>query len=298
VPAKRDILVTLKASLGALLQQEDLNFLLTNRIPRRLLTRFVGWFSRIEHPLVSIPSLWAFRFFADNLNLDEALKSRFRSLHDCFIRELKPGARPIDPDPSTLVSPADAIVGASGRIAGTELLQAKGFPYTLKDLLHDDDLVRLYTNGRFITLRLKADMYHRFHAPHHCRVEQITYISGDTWNVNPIALRRIERLFALNERAVIRARLLESGHLITMVPVAAVLVASLRFEFLDVRLHLKYQGPNIIPCDAILEKGQEMGRFEQGSTIIVFAPQGLELAPGIQEGLPIRMGEALLRLRD
>jgi phosphatidylserine decarboxylase len=288
--------VTFRTALGALLQQEDLNFLLTNRIPRRLMTRFMGWFSRIRHPLVSVPSLWAFQFFADELNLNEARKTRFLSLHDCFIRELKEGARRIDPDPDVLVSPCDALVGASGRIQGTELIQAKGFPYSLQDLLHDPDLVRLYTNGGYVTLRLKSNMYHRFHAPHDCRVERVTYISGDTWNVNPIALKRVERLYARNERAVIRTTLLGSGRVVTLVPIAAVLVASLRFEFLDVRLHLKYQGPNVIPCDAVLSKGQEMGRFEQGSTIIVFAPEGFELAAGLAEGSLIRMGEPLLRI--
>ena len=264
--------MTLRTALGSLLQQEDLNFALTNRIPRKLLTRFMGWFSRIEHPLVSRPSLWAFRFFADDLNLAEARQTKFKSVHDCFIRELKDGARPIDGDESTLVSPCDAIVGASGRIDGAQLIQAKGFPYTLHDLLLDEDLARTYTDGTYVTLRLKANMYHRFHAPHESRVEQVTFIPGDLWNVNPIALKRVERLYARNERAVIRMRLLKNGHLITLAPIAAVVVASLRFEFLDVRLHLDYRGPKVIPCDAVLRKGQEMGRFEQGSTIIVFAP--------------------------
>ena len=82
-------------------------------------------------------------------------------------------------------------------------------------------------------------MYHRFHAPHDCRVEQVTYISGDTWNVNPIALRRVEKLFCKNERAVMRTRLAGSGHVVTLVPVAAILVASIRLHFLDVLLHLQ-----------------------------------------------------------
>lgn len=296
MPPRGDFPVTFKAVLGGLLEHEDLNFLLTNRIPRRLLTLFMGWFSRIRHPLVSTPSLWAFRLFADDLNLGEARKTRFDSLHDCFIRELKSGARPVDPDPGILVSPCDAMVGAFGRVRGTDLIQAKGFPYSLKELLHDPELVRLYTNGRFVTLRLKANMYHRFHAPHDCRVERVTYISGDTWNVNPIALRRIEKLFTKNERAIIQTILPGSDHAVTLVPVAAILVASMRFEFLDVRLHLRYRGPHVIPCDASLVKGQEMGRFEHGSTIIVFAPEGLEPVAGLTEGSLIRMGEPLMRI--
>jgi phosphatidylserine decarboxylase len=140
-------------------------------------------------------------------------------------------------------------------------------------------------------------MYHRFHAPHDCSVEQVTYISGDTWNVNPIALKRIENLFCKNERAVIRCRLHSTGQLITLVPVAAILVASIRLHFLDVLLHLRYRGANVIPCNASLRKGEEMGWFQHGSTIIIFAPEGLELAPEIVEGLRIRMGERLFELR-
>ena len=121
--------MTLRTPILRLLAREDLNFLLTNRIPRRLATQFIGWFSQIEQPVVRELSIGLWRFFAD-LDLSEAKKSRFRSMHDCFIRELKEGARPIDHDPKILVSPCDAIVGASGTIAGTRLYQIKGFPYT------------------------------------------------------------------------------------------------------------------------------------------------------------------------
>jgi phosphatidylserine decarboxylase len=138
-------------------------------------------------------------------------------------------------------------------------------------------------------------MYHRFHAPHDCRVEQVNYISGDTWNVNPIALRRVESLFCKNERAVIRCRL-PDGRLLTLVPVAAILVASIRLHFLNVQLHLRYRGPNVIPCDVPLTRGEEMGWFEHGSTIIVFAPRGIGLHSTIHEGGRIQMGQALLRL--
>src|SRR5262250_1239790 len=110
--------MTLRTTIGALVEQEQLNFLLTNRIPRRLLTRFMGWFSRIEQPLVRDLSIAAWRFFS-GLDLSEAKATRFRSMHDCFIRELKAGARPIDRDPAVLVSPCDATVGACGHIAGT-----------------------------------------------------------------------------------------------------------------------------------------------------------------------------------
>jgi phosphatidylserine decarboxylase len=284
--------MTLRTQMQRIFQQEDINFLLTNRLPRRLLTQFIGWFSRIEQapiPRLSI-SLW--RLFSD-LDLSDAGIRRFRSMHECFTRQLKAGARPIDPDPSVLVSPCDAIVGACGTVVGNELLQIKGFPYTLDDLLGRS--ADAYQNGRYITLRLTSSMYHRFHAPHDCRVELVTYISGDTWNVNPIALKRVERLFCKNERVVVDTRL-ALGQPVTMVAVAAILVASVRLHFLDVVLNLRHRGPNVISCDATLVKGQEMGWFEHGSTIIVLVPDGFTQCEDVYEGRTIRVGEPLLRL--
>lgn len=287
--------MTLKNVVLKGLLQEDINFLLTNRIPRQLATRFMGWFSRLEQPWVRDLSIGAWKRFAD-LGLDEAAKSEFRSLHDCFIRELKPGARPADPDPQVLASPCDAIVGACGRVANVHLMQAKGFPYTLHDLLGDHRMVEACRDATYATLRITSSMYHRFHAPHDLYVDQVTYISGDTWNVNPIALARVERLFCRNERAVISTRLASSGHRLVLVPVAAILVAGIRLAFADVRLHLGYRGPNVIPCSATLAKGEQMGWFEHGSTIIVFAPRGTALAEGVVPGRRVRAGEALMRL--
>src|SRR5262245_65820555 len=97
----------------------------------------MGWFSQVEHPLVARASIRAWRLLARNLDLSEARKQRFTSLQDCFVRELREGARPVDPDPSTLVSPCDAIVVSGGAIRGGELIQAKGRSYSLADLLVD-----------------------------------------------------------------------------------------------------------------------------------------------------------------
>jgi len=287
--------MTLRSQILRLFGQEDLNFLLTNRIPRRLATQFVGWFSKIEQPLVRDLSIALWGFFSD-LDLSEAKKTQFRSMHDCFIRELKDGKRPIDSGAKILVSPCDAIIGACGTVVDTTLHQIKGFAYTLDDLMCDRDLVEQHRNGRYVTLRLTPSMYHRFHAPHDCRVEQVTYISGDTWNVNPIALRRVEKLFCKNERAILKTTLNATGHVVTLVPVAAILVASIRLHFLDVLLSLKYRGPNVVACDAHFRKGEEMGWFEHGSTIIMFAPRDFLLCDTVKEGATIRMGEPLMRL--
>jgi phosphatidylserine decarboxylase len=287
--------MTVRSFIARVFQQGDLNFWLTNRIPRRTATRFMGWLSKIEQPLVRDLSIGVWRLFCD-LDVSDARKTQFKSLHDCFIRELKEGARLVDRDPGVLVSPCDAIVGASGPIAGTELLQVKGSRYALEDLLGDREAVETYRDGCYVTLRLTAAMYHRFHAPHDCRVEQVTHIWGDTWNVNPIALERVGKLYCRNERALIRARLQASDHQIMLVPVAAILVAGIRLRFLDVVVDPRRSGPVIVPCNALFQKGQEMGWFEHGSTIIVLAPRGFALSETVQVGGLIRMGEALMRL--
>jgi phosphatidylserine decarboxylase len=287
--------MTVRTQILRIFEKEDINFLLTNRIPRRLATLFIGWFSKIEQPVVRDLSIATWRLFS-GLDLSEAKNAEFRSLHDCFIRKLKDGARPIDTTANILVSPCDAIIGACGTIAGTDLYQAKGFPYTLQDLLCDPDLVSAHRNGRYVTLRLTSSMYHRFHAPHDARIDRVTYVSGDTWNVNPIALKRIERLFCKNERAVLRLTLRASGKTVTLVAVAAILVASIRLHCLEDLLDSRYCGRSVIPCDSPVRKGEELGWFQHGSTIIVFAPDGFELCENVREGATIRMGQPLMRL--
>lgn len=282
-------------------RQETLNFWLTNRIPRRLLTRAVGYFSRIQSPLLTRWSIRIWQAFADDLRLDEAETDRFESLQACFTRRLKAGARPIDADTEALISPCDAVIGAHGRIDRGTLLQAKGMIYRLAELLGDPIRAAAHENGSYVTLRLKSSMYHRFHAPCAGQLRSIDYISGDVFNVNPPTLKRLDRLFCRNERAVLPIEI-DSANAephaglgpLTLVPVAAVLVASMRFGFLAEPLDLRYRGPNRIDCDARFERGDELGWFEHGSTIVMLAGPGLRLAPGLATGKIIRMGERLL----
>jgi phosphatidylserine decarboxylase len=254
---------------------EALNFLFTNRLPRIALSRFMGWFSRLEVPLLTPLSLLAWRSFAD-LHLEEAAKARFTSIHDCFTRELKPGARPFDADPAVLASPCDAIVGASGKVEAGRAFQIKGAPYSLEELMPGQD-TKSFAGGTYVTLRITSTMYHRFHAPHDCSIGTVTRISGDAWNVNPPALKRVEKLFCKNSRAIVPIELEASGHSLLLVPVAAILVGGIR-----------------IHGDARFAKGAEMGWFEHGSTILVFTPPGFSLLA--KENTVIRAGEPLMRL--
>src|SRR5262249_47721418 len=145
-----------------------------------------------------------------------------------------------------------AIVGASGKLEDGRAFQIKGSPYTMKDLIGEER-----REGTYVTLRITSSMYHRFHAPCDLRVTGITRFSGDAWNVNPPPLKRVEKLSCKNERAVIRTSVD-----VLLVPVAAILVSGIRLNF---------------DCDSQFSKGQEMGWFEHGSTIIVLAPPGFSL---------------------
>jgi len=288
--------VTVRDTLQRITQIEALNFAITNRlIPRRLATQFMGWFSQIEQPWVRDLSIATWRLFTD-LDLSDAKTQDFRSLHDCFIRELAPGARPVDPAPNLLTSPCDGIVVSAGTIEGSRLLQVKGSTYTLQELLLDPQLADYYRDGTYVTLRLTSAMYHRFHAPAACTVEHVTYVAGDTWNTHPSTLRRVPKLYCQNERAILRARLRDSRALITLVPVAAILVASIRLHFLDVLLRLDHAGPNELACSASCDKGEELGYFQHGSTLVLLAPRGFQLCATTQEGHGVRMGEPLMQL--
>lgn len=279
--------------LRQLLLREDLNFLLTNRLPRVALTRLFGRLSRIRSRWFARTCIRAWRLFTD-LDLSDARTQDFESLQACFTRELVPGARPFDARADILASPCDALVGACGPLAGDTLLQAKGMPYTLAELCANAEPPRWLDGGCYATLRLTSAMYHRFHAPLDATLVRVDWIPGDAWNVNPPALARVDRLFCRNERAVLRLAPADGTLPLLMVPVAAILVASLRLSCLPGRPALRGSQPPGFDCALPLVRGQEMGWFEHGSTIIVLAPPGYRLAPGISRGARLRAGEALL----
>jgi len=272
--------MTLRQGIARLAAMEEVNFLVTNRIPRRLMTRFVGWLSRIEQPWVARPTIYLWRLFCD-VDLSEAEKTHFSSMRDCFTRSLRPGARSFDPDAQVFTSPCDSLLGAHGTVERGQAHQIKGAPYRLGELIGDEAEAGAYEGGLYATLRLTAGMYHHFHAPCDLTVERVGFIAGDCWNVNSPALKRVERLFCRNARAVLRCRTAESVPFL-IVAVAAILVSDIRLAF-DVAERVT------------LRKGDEMGWFEQGSTILLFLPSGFAFTPGRAPGDRLRAGDALLR---
>ncbi|HEX4856876.1 MAG TPA: archaetidylserine decarboxylase [Limnobacter sp.] len=274
--------------------ENRLNFLVTNRIPRLFTSWLMGKISRIQHPLFARPALWLWRNCTE-LNLHEAQKQQFNSIHDCFTRELKPGLRPIDAD-ATACSPCDGILGAHGWVEQGSLLQVKGFPYALQDLLVKPGLADRFMNHQYVTIRITASMYHRMHSPVDGIIQQVDYVFGDTWNVNPPALKRIQKLFCKNERAVLSGQVSGKSSQVdtfAIVPVAAILVAGIRLHCTGEVFHQHHAGPLHYDLNTPIHKGQELGWFEHGSTIVLLVPGHWQLAESLQEGDHLKMGQAL-----
>ena len=286
--------------LKRLASHEELNFLLTNRIPRVAATHCMGFISRIESRWFAALGIRVWQWFTE-LDLSEAKQDTFNSIRACFTRELKDGVRPIDATPHTHCSPCDAIVVGMGTIENGTVLQAKSFPYRIADLLGGDEAAQRQAStlegGLYVTLRLTSAMYHRFHAPTALEVKHVRYINGDVWNVNPPALKRVPSLYCKNERAVMSC-VDANAQQFFMIPVAAVLVSSMRLHCLNQTLSLRYRGEHQFDCDHAYNKGAELGWFEHGSTIVLLYPRGFSVNASIQLGQLVQMGQRLIHKQD
>lgn len=285
-----------KSALSLFFEREDINFVITNRIPRRWLTRFMAWFSRIELAPIPQLSIAAWKIFSQ-LELEDAAPQHYRSMHDLFIRKLKPGTRPIDPDEQLFVSPCDGILGAHGRIEQGRALQIKGQSYSIAQLLGDEQASQAHIAASYLTIRIPSTMYHRFHAPCDAKISRVDYIPGDAYNVNPPALKRVESLYCKNERAVVHMHSRVDGVDFTMVPVGAILVASVRLHCLDRSFRVGRPGPETFVCSSDYGKGEELGWFQHGSTIVLLLPPSVELLPQLRVGQVLRVGRAIARFK-
>jgi phosphatidylserine decarboxylase len=274
--------------------RDEFAFAAGNWLPRRTMTRFMHWLARRQERWLVQGLIWLWQHVG-GLDLSESADQQFATLNECFTRRLRPGARTLDPDQGAVLSPCDGIIMACGRVCEGLVLQAKRHVFSLDELLNDVELSAHYRSGSWVTLRLTPDMYHRFHAPASGRIVRVDWFPGDLWNVHPPAVRRVPRLYCRNERAVIR---LASDHfgLISLVPVAAIMVGSLRVRGIDPLLGSDSPGPATLkPTDGtdFVERGQEMGWFEQGSTIIVLLPESIALDPDLHPGERMLMGARL-----
>jgi phosphatidylserine decarboxylase len=269
-------------------------------LPRNGLSRIAGWIAsrRLPQPL----QRWVILAFGRSVGVDFAevrdpLES-FDSLQAFFGRALREGVRPIDPAPDAFVAPCDATWGEAGGVKDGLALQLKGRPYSVAELLGGDEEARRFEGGAFATFYLSPRDYHRFHAPCAVRVAKLRYLPGSLWPVNRAGVEGIEGLFARNERICAWMDPIEAGQpgQLCLVAVGATLVGKVRLRFDDLctnRYGARGETRTYSEEAPRLEKGQEWGRFEFGSTIVALATPGLLSLPPREVGERLVLGRRI-----
>ncbi|MGD1824982.1 archaetidylserine decarboxylase [Chromobacterium violaceum] len=276
---------------------ERLFVLSQHLLPKLALTRLAGRFAGWKGGGITTAAIR--RFIARyNVDMGEAADSdpaAYATFNDFFTRALKPGVRPVAD--ARLVCPVDGAVSQLGAIDSGRIFQAKGRDYSATALLAGDaDLAARFADGHFATIYLSPRDYHRIHMPCAGRLLEMTYVPGDLYSVNPATARGVDRLFARNERVVCVFED-EQSQPFVMVLVGATIVGSMATVWHGVvnpprRPAVEkwdYRGQDIR-----LAKGEEMGRFLLGSTVVLLYPAGpLKFNPQWQAASPVRMGEAM-----
>jgi phosphatidylserine decarboxylase len=266
-------------------------------VPRNALSRGVGGLLRGPWPKAVHQA--ALRWFVKQYGVavDEAERplDAYRTFNAFFTRRLKAGARPLAAGDDVLVSPSDGALGTFGPIERGTLLQAKGRPYDLEAFLGDADRARAYEGGTYVTIYLAPYDYHRVHFPVAGEVVAAQHLPGTLWPVNPPAVARIEDLFAVNERLV--THLETDAGPVAAVMVGATCVGRIRMLYDDgVTNAGRDLGRRTYRPPRPVQKGDELGVFEMGSTVVLLlGPGGWRLDEGLETGRKVRMGEALGR---
>jgi phosphatidylserine decarboxylase len=266
------------------------------RLPLRALSRAAGRLA--ERPLPGPLQRAEIRLFGTAVGVDFAEAalpvSAYPSLQAFFTRPLRKGARPIDPAPEAVVAPCDGAWGAAGRVRRGELLQVKGRPYSLGALLGSDTRAADFEGGAFATFYLAPRDYHRFHMPCDARVVAATHLPGSLWPVNRLGVEGVPGLFAENQRIAARFEL-ASGAALAIVAVGATLVGRVRVVFDDLQTGRgDPRGERVYPAPGLrLAKGEEWGRFEFGSSLVLVAAPGALRLQAEEPGTPLRLGRRI-----
>ncbi len=271
-------------------------------LPGHLISRLTLGFTRIRAPWVKNPfGHWFAKQF--KLNLDEAVIDRVESydhFNALFTRALKEGARPVDADEKAVVSPVDGTISQFGPIEEGRIFQAKGRDYSLLELLGGSEgRAEPFEGGSFMTIYLSPSDYHRIHMPLAGKLTEMVHVPGRLFSVNPATTRVIPRLFARNERVVSIFDTGDDGRPLALVKVGAINVGSIETVWAGevtppagrVVRRWQYDG------EPALSKGEEMGRFNMGSTVILVFPRGmLSFEESLAPGMKLRLGQRIATL--
>ncbi len=268
-------------------------------LPKYLLTRVAGFFAGKE--LGSITTFAINQFISHyNIDMKEALKENpegYLTFNEFFTRELKPGIRPLAGGAETIVSPVDGVVAEYGKINWGRLIAAKGQDYSLRELLGgDDELAQEFQDGAFETIYLSPANYHRIHMSTTGTIERMIYVPGKYYSVNPVYVKNIDNLFAKNERVVCIFRTPKGP--MAMILVGATIVGSMSVSWHGTVTPGIKRIPYVFNYDEsqqkTYEKGQEMGMFFLGSTVITIFPKDtVNLNEEQKSGNPIKLGEKI-----
>ena len=270
-------------------------------IPKHLLSETMHSFMQIETKWVKNNTIKLLTKMY-GINIAEALSEEpddYPHFNAFFTRALKPEARPIDSDPDAWVSPADGVVSQSMSIEGNRLVQAKKHDYTLEALVGGDiEYTKTFLNGDAAVIYLSPKDYHRVHIPTDGKLISMTYVPGDLFAVNPATVRCVEGLFARNERLVIRFENQQGPFCVILV--GAIFVGSMQTVW-EGKITPDYEPTlrhwDYAHQDLTFQKGQEIGRFNMGSTVVLLSPKGVIPKLGqISVNTPIKMGEKLATL--
>ncbi|WP_275655690.1 archaetidylserine decarboxylase [Agaribacterium haliotis] len=268
-------------------------------LPQHALSRLLGHIASSKNKLVKGLLIRLFKAkFA--ITLDEAERksvSDYHSFNDFFCRALEKGARNIDPETNSIVSPADGCFSQLGSIENGRIFQAKGQSYSAQELLADSEAAEIYQDGEFATIYLSPKDYHRVHMPCAGTLKQMSFVPGKLFSVNQVTAEHVPRLFARNERLVCHFDT-EFGPM-AMVLVGAMVVASIETTWAGT---IAPAGKNVqhtsFAADKLsFDKGEEMGRFKLGSTVILLFPKNsLHWQDKHRANSPVRMGEKIAEL--
>ena len=269
-------------------------------LPRKGLSRALGWLTSAQAPQPIVEA--AVRAFVKAYDVDlsevDMPEAGFRTFDDFFTRRLQAGARPVDPDPTALVSPADGKMEDLGPITAEGELTVKGQPYTAASLLGDSDDAKAYEGGHYFIVYLSPRDYHRVHAPTCGDVQYVRYVPGSLFPVNRIGTENIPQLFARNERLAIVQESAVHGR-VTTIMVGAIGVGRIGLSFDPLETN-RGHAPGVRSfSDSPIPRnlGEELGVFHMGSTAIVMTPPECSLEVLAEPGELVRMGEAIARGR-
>ena len=283
-----------------LTKTETAKILLFGALPHHLISRVVYYITRLRGPMVQpMIDYYIKKFDVDMTEAAYDNTQLYATFNEFFTRPLKQNARPVDQTKNTLSCPADGTISEAGSIQQRQIFQAKGHFYTTTELLGGDtSMSALFENGRFATIYLAPKNYHRVHMPTHGLLKKMIHVPGRLFSVAPWTVGTIPGLFTGNERVACLFAT-EAGP-IAMVLVGAINVAAI--ETVWAGLVTPPKGKKISDFDyshtrKIYARGDEMGRFNMGSTVILLAAKNVEWLENIRAGQAVKMGEIIAKFR-